>query len=299
MRPKRSLGQNFLVDANLQRAIVRALNVRATDEVLEIGPGTGALTRHLVGRPRRLVLVELDRELAARLGGELEGRPDVTLVRGDILDLDLEAITEDVPALKVIGNIPYNRTSPIVFHLLERPRPAEIVIMVQKEVAERMVAAPGGKTYGALSVGVRGVARVERLLTVRRTAFRPVPRVDSVVVRIRPFHPPRTSAARERAVRALARAAFQRRRKQFQRILRDDPRYRLDRRAVAEVEERGEFDLTRRPETFAPEEFARLTRVLERVEGAARPRIATSEGGGGARGADGGRSTPPGRAGPT
>ncbi|MYH49961.1 MAG: ribosomal RNA small subunit methyltransferase A [Gammaproteobacteria bacterium] len=265
MRPKRSLGQNFLVDPNLQRAIVRALDVQATDEVLEIGPGTGALTRHLVDLPRRLVLVELDRELADRLARELEGHPQVTLVQGDILDTDIAALAEDICALKVIGNIPYNRTSPIVFRLLERPRPAEIVVMVQKEVGERMLAAPGSRTYGALSVGVRVVARVERVLRVRRTAFRPVPRVDSVVVRIRPFHPPRASAAREKAVRVLTRAAFQRRRKQFQRILRDDPAYRLSRREVAQVETRSGLDLTRRPETFAPEDFVRLAKMLERT----------------------------------
>lgn len=287
MRPKRSLGQNFLVDPNLQRAIVRALDVQTTDEVLEIGPGTGALTRHLVGLPRRLVLVELDRELAGRLEEELGGRPEVTLVRGDILEADLAGLAEDISALKVIGNIPYNRTSPIVFRLLERPRPAEIVIMVQKEVGERMLAAPGSRTYGALSVGVRMVARTERVLRVRRTAFRPVPRVDSVVVRIRPFHPPRLSDVREKAVRVLTRAAFQRRRKQFQRMLRDEPAYRLGRRAVAEVEARSALDLTRRPETFAPEDFVRLAEVVERVRGSGpdetSPRRTQARGGAGGR----------------
>ena len=265
MRPKRSLGQNFLVDPNLQRAIVRALDVQATDEVLEIGPGTGALTRHLVGLPRRLVLVELDRELADRLTAELGDRSDVTVVQGDILKTDIAQLTEDVAALKVIGNIPYNRTSPIVFRLLERPRPAEIVVMVQKEVGQRMVAAPGSRIYGALSVGVQAVASVERVLRVRRTAFRPVPRVDSVVVRIRPLHPPRLPAWRERAVRVLTRAAFQRRRKQFQRILRDDPAYHLDRGAVAEVEACAGLDLTLRPETFAPDDFVRLAEAIRLV----------------------------------
>ena len=267
MRPKRSLGQNFLVDPNVQRAIVRTLDVQATDEVLEIGPGTGALTRHLVGVPRRLLLVELDRELAARLAEKLGGRPDVELVRGDILDTDIARLAEDVSALKVIGNIPYNRTSPIVFRLLERPRPAAIVVMVQKEVGERMAAAPGSKVYGALSVGVQTVARVERVLRVRRTAFRPVPRVDSVVVRLRPHDPPRMSAARERAVRRLVRAAFQRRRKQLQRILRDDPGYRLGRRGVVEAEARSGLDLTLRPEALAPGDFVRLAEVVEGIAG--------------------------------
>ncbi len=265
MRPKRSLGQNFLVDPNLQRAIVRALDVRPTDEVLEIGPGTGALTRHLVGLPRRLVLVELDRELADRLDRELAGRPGVSVVRGDVLETEIAELVDDVSALKVVGNIPYNRTSPIVFRLLERPRPADVVITVQKEVGERMLAAPGSRTYGALSVGVRTVARAERLLRVRRTAFRPVPRVDSMVVRIRPFHPPRISVAREKAVRALTRAAFQRRRKQFRRILRDAPNYRLSRSAVAEAEALSGFDLTLRPEAFAPEDFVRLSEAVERA----------------------------------
>ncbi len=265
MRPKRSLGQNFLVDGNLQRAIVRALRVRAADEVLEIGPGTGALTRHLLGLPRRLVLVELDSELAERLAAELGGRPDVTVVQQDILKTDIAQLAENVSALKVVGNIPYNRTSPIVFRLLERPRPAEIVLMVQREVGERIVAPPGSRTYGALSVGVQAVAEVERLLRVRRTAFRPVPRVDSVVVRIRPFHPPPLSPSQEEAVRALTRVAFQRRRKQFQRILRDHPAYGLDRRAVAEVETRSGLDLTLRPEALAPGDFARLAEAIRAV----------------------------------
>ncbi len=290
MRPKRSLGQNFLVDPNLQRAIVRALDVQATDEVLEIGPGTGALTRHLVGLPRRLVLVELDQELASRLAEELGDRPDVTMVQGDILKTDIAQLTGDVSALKVIGNIPYNRTSPIVFRLLERPRPAEIVVMVQKEVGERMVAAPGSRIYGALSVGVQTVARVERILRVRRTAFRPVPRVDSVVLRIRPYHPPRFSASREEAVRVLTRAAFQRRRKQFQRTLRDDPAYRLERWAVKEVEARSGLDLTLRPEAFAPDGFVLLAEAVRHVASPGR------EGGTPGRGSERKRAPAAGRA---
>ena len=267
MRPKRSLGQNFLVDGNVQRAIVRALDVQPGDEVLEIGPGTGALTRHLLGQPRRLVLVELDHELAGRLAAELGDRPDVTVARQDILKTDLSQVAEDVSSLKVIGNIPYNRTSPIVFRLLERPRPARIVVMVQKEVGERMVAAPGSRTFGALSVGVQSVASVERVLRVRRTAFRPVPRVDSVVLRIRPFHPPRLSPSQEEALRTLTRAAFQRRRKQFQRILRDDPAYRLDREALAALETRCSLDLTLRPEALAPTDFIRLAEAIRGVRG--------------------------------
>ena len=262
MRPKRSLGQNFLVDGNLQRAIVDALDVGPTDEVLEIGPGTGALTRHLVGRPRRLVLVELDDHLAAELADELGGRVDIDVIHQDILTADLADLVDDVSSLKVVGNIPYNRTSDIVFRLLERPRPAQILLMVQKEVGERMAASPGSKTYGALSVGVQAVARVERVLRVPRSAFRPVPRVDSVVVRIQPVRPPPLDPEEEVRLRTLTRAAFQRRRKQFQRILRDHPSYRLESRVVRDIEERGHLDLTARPETLSPEDFIRIAGLL-------------------------------------
>lgn len=260
-RAKRSLGQNFLVDVNLQRSIVQALGAGPEDEVLEIGPGPGALTRHLVTAVRRLILVELDDALAARLQNDFADNPAVRVLNADILDLPLETISEDPAALKVIGNIPYNITTPIIFSLLERfPRPARIVLMVQREVAERIAAPPGSKTYGALSVGVQSVARVERVLNVGRHAFRPMPDVESTVIRIEPFQPPRLSADMERALRNLTRAAFGQRRKQFQRILRDA--YRLTPDGVAALESRTGFDLRRRPETFAPDDFVTLSREL-------------------------------------
>lgn len=260
-RAKRSLGQNFLVDANLQRRIAEAIDPQPEDVVLEIGPGRGALTRHLAGRVGRLVLAELDRELAARLREEYAGRSDVEVIEGDVLDLPLESVTPDVARLKVIGNIPYNITTPIVFSLLERqPRPQSIVLMVQREVAERMAAPPGGKAYGALAVGVQSVARVERVVAVGRQAFRPVPDVESMVVRIVPEQTPALSPAEEGALRELTRIAFGQRRKQFQRILRDARRLSGD--DIAALEERLGVDLARRPETFSPEEFIALSRAL-------------------------------------
>lgn len=261
-RAKRSLGQNFLIDPNIQRRIVEALGPSPEDVVLEIGPGRGALTRHLAGRVRRLVLAELDRELAARLREEYAGRDDVEVVEGDVLDLELERVTDEVAQLKVIGNIPYNITTPIVFSLLERrPRPRSILLMVQREVAERMAAPPGNKSYGALAVGVQSVASVEKVLSVGRNAFRPVPDVESAVVRIDPFQPPPLTLEEEAALRALTRNAFGQRRKQFQRILRDA--YRLDADGVAALEERLGLDLRRRPEEFGPEVFIALAAALK------------------------------------
>ncbi|HYJ78810.1 MAG TPA: 16S rRNA (adenine(1518)-N(6)/adenine(1519)-N(6))-dimethyltransferase RsmA [Longimicrobiaceae bacterium] len=260
-RAKRSLGQNFLVDPNVQRKIVAALDPRPDDEVLEIGPGVGALTRHLAGRVRRLVLVELDRDLAARLAAEFAGDPSVEVLNQDVLDVPLEAVSADPGRLKVIGNIPYNITTPILFGLLERrPRPREIVLMVQREVADRILEKEGSKTYGALAVGVRSVADASRVMNVSRDAFRPAPDVMSTVVRIVPRDPPPLSEAEEGALRELTRAAFQQRRKQFQRILRDA--YRLSPEQVAELEQALGVDLRDRPERFSPEAFIRLARAL-------------------------------------
>lgn len=262
LRAKKSLGQNFLVDTNLQRKIVEALGADPGDEVLEIGPGRGALTRHLAGSVRRLVLVELDRGLAGELAERYRGRPDVQVVEGNVLAADLPTLVESPAALKVLGNIPYNITTPILFHLLGRPRPALILLMVQKEVAERLVAPPGTSAYGALAVGVRTVAAVERVFDVPRGAFRPVPGVDSTVVRIRPFQPPRLDEEEEARLRVLTRATFQWRRKQMQKALRDHPDLAVAPAALERLREASGFDLTRRPETFSPDDFVLLSRLL-------------------------------------
>lgn len=262
-RPKKSLGQNFLVDPNLQQKIVDTLAPHADDEVLEIGPGTGALTRRIVGRVRRLVAVELDDVLAADLEAELGGRDDVDILHRDILDVETAEVTSDPERLKVIGNIPYNITTPLIFRLLERQRrPAVLVLMVQREVADRILASPGSKAYGALSVGVRAVASAERLLDVRRTAFRPVPDVDSTVLRITPIRPPPLEQAEEDALRTLTRVAFSRRRKQLQRILRSAPEYGLDAADIESLCRETGLDLEARPEDLAPTDFIALTRAL-------------------------------------
>ncbi len=258
---RKSLGQNFLVDPNLQRKIVEALDPAPDEEVLEIGPGSGALTRHLAPRVRRLVLVELDRDLARRLEEEYRADPHVEVIRRDILEVSLEEVSPDPASLKVIGNIPYNITTPILFSLLERrPRPRMIVLMVQREVADRILAPPGSKTFGALAVGVRTVAAVERVMNVPRHVFRPAPDVDSTVVRIVPHVPARLQRQEEEAVRRLTRAAFGQRRKQFQRILRDA--YGIPSERIEALEASTGFDLRDRPETFSPDGFVTLAREL-------------------------------------
>lgn len=260
-RAKKSLGQNFLIDANIQRKIVDALDPTADDEVMEIGPGQGALTRHLVGRAGKLVLVELDDTLAARLQKEYADDPSVRIIHRDVLEVPLEEVSANPARLKVIGNIPYNITTPILFGMLERrPRPREIMLMIQREVAERILAPAGSKTYGALAVGVRSVADVERVMDVGRQAFRPVPDVESAVIRVVPHDPPRISPEDEASLRKLTRFAFGQRRKQFQRILRDA--YGLTVEQVEAVGREVDMDLQARPESFPPERFIDLARAL-------------------------------------
>lgn len=265
MRAKKSLGQNFLVDVSIQQKIVEALGCSRSDTVLEIGPGRGALTRHLVGRAGHLVLVELDDGFAGTLQEEWGTRPDVDVLHQDFLKLDWAAVVPDPAELLVVGNIPYNITAPIIFKLLERPRPRDIILMVQREVADRLVAEPSTGEYGALTVGVRCVASVEKVVHVPRTAFRPVPGVDSTVVRITPFAPPPLSADEERSLRVLTRAAFTWRRKQIQKILRDHEALRLSRDRLDDLTRETGWDLTRRPETLSPDDFVRLSGFIDRI----------------------------------
>ncbi|HUG41945.1 MAG TPA: 16S rRNA (adenine(1518)-N(6)/adenine(1519)-N(6))-dimethyltransferase RsmA [Longimicrobiales bacterium] len=262
MRAKRSLGQNFLVDPNIQRKIVDAVEPESADTVVEIGPGHGALTDALAARATRLVAVELDDDLAAALRARFADARGVTIVHGDVLTWDPAAVLGR-GTVRVVGNIPYNITSPILFRLLQwRPLPERIILMVQREVADRLAAPPGDREYGAMTVGVRAVADVERLFHVGRGAFRPVPNVDSTVLRIAPR--PEAWAGAGGRLRSLTRAAFGLRRKQLQKILRTAPGYGLSREeaetVLAEVGLRPED----RPEVLDPPAFIELAAALER-----------------------------------
>lgn len=265
-RAKKSLGQNFLVDPNYQKKIVGALDLDDDDELIEIGPGTGAITQHLVARVRRFTAIELDDQLAAALRDRYRDVPGFHLVHQDVMQVPLTAVSEHIAAAKVVGNIPYNITSPLLFRLLEREhRPALIVVMVQKEVADRIVAAPGARNFGALSVGVQAVASAERLFVVPRGAFRPAPNVDSAVVRIVPRRPLELTADEEHDLRTLTRSAFAMRRKQLQKILRSSECYGLDAEEVERLGAQLGRSLTSRPEELAASEFVQLCRLLRQA----------------------------------
>ncbi len=272
---KRSLSQNFLVDPNLQRKIVDALEAESGDVVVEIGPGHGELSRHLVGQVAQLLLVEKDDELAADLAEKWGGRDDVSLLHADALEVDLqEAVArcrraagggagEDGAPYRVISNVPYAITSPLTFRILDlRPPPRRAVLTVQKEVGERMAADPGSGDYGSLSVGVQIRARPRVAFGVSRHAFRPTPDVESVTVVLEP-RPDRPGPDAERAVRRLTRACFSRRRKQLQKILRSAPEYGLEKERARQLCRSLDLDPRVRPEKLAPETFLRLAGRLE------------------------------------
>jgi len=257
---RKRLGQHFLNDRRILERIVDALELTGVETVIEIGPGRGSLSELLATRAARLVLVELDRKLAAGLRERFADRPSVEVIEADVLTVDLAHVAAG--DFKLVGNVPYYITTPIIFHALEAPRPARAVYLVQREVAERIVAAPGSGTYGALSVNVQTVGRPKILFRVAAGAFHPPPKVESAVVRIDPRADAIVTPSEEPPFRRFVQDAFSMRRKQLRRIL----RALLDidaERAAAILAEAG-LDAAARPETLSPQQFAALFRAATR-----------------------------------
>jgi 16S rRNA (adenine1518-N6/adenine1519-N6)-dimethyltransferase len=254
-RTKRRLGQHFLSDPRILARIADGLGATSSDTVLEIGPGPGGLTEVLAGRAGKLVAIEKDSDLVPELRARI---PGATVVQADALEADWHALAG--PDFLVAGNIPYNITSPLIDKALTPPRPRRIVFLVQKEVADRVVADPGSEPYGALSVGVQAVAGAERLFTVPAGAFQPRPQVDSALLRLIPLEHPLVSDAEIEPFRRLVVGLFGFRRKQIGRGLRELTGWSTE-PAEAALERSG-IDARVRPETVAPANFAALLRAL-------------------------------------
>jgi 16S rRNA (adenine1518-N6/adenine1519-N6)-dimethyltransferase len=255
VRPKKRLGQHFLRHRAILERIADALGAAPGGLVVEIGPGQGTLTEALLARGARVVAIEKDPELIPALRARL---PQLTIVEGDALEIDWRTAAGAGPAepLLVTGNIPYNITSPLLDRALRPPRPRRIVFLVQKEVAERVAAAPGTSAYGALSVGVQSVARVEKLFVVPAGAFHPPPKVDSAVLRLRPLERPALADLDVEPFRRLVVGLFGFRRKQLLRGLRELTGWPPER--AAEVLTAAGVVATARPETLDPAAFLRL-----------------------------------------
>lgn len=258
-RPKKRLGQHFLTDKGLLARIADALGATAADTVIEIGPGRGSLTAPLLERAGRVIAIELDRELAPMLADRWKDDTRFQMVEGDVLAQDLAALAGG-PYL-LVGNVPYNITTPILFHAMRRPRPVRAVYLVQREVAERIAAAPGSDAYGALSVNVQALAHAELLFGIRAAAFTPAPKVDSAVIRIVPREVPLLEEREEEPFRVLVQSAFGFRRKQMRRVLRTVRGW--DAARAESALSAAAIDAAVRPETLSAEDFARLLRALD------------------------------------
>ncbi len=253
---RKSLGQHFLNDTRILGRIASAVGAGTGDTVIEIGPGRGALTDQLLRRGATVIAIELDTLLAARLRQRYEGESRLMIVESDVLKVQLGEMVSGEYFLA--GNIPYYITTPILFHALRRPRPARAVYLVQREVGERIAAAPATSEYGALSVNVQALARAELLFNVPSRAFSPPPKVESAVIRVTPREDPVVDASEEKQFREFVIAAFGLRRKQMRRVLRT--LWNLGPEAAEAILASCSIDPERRPETLSPAEFAAVLR---------------------------------------
>ena len=262
MRPNKRLGQHFLTDPAILGRIADAVEPTESDVVLEIGPGEGSLTAVLLARGARVIAIEKDRRLAHELGtrNAERGTEQLAVVQSDALDVDWHSLIPRsafrVPRFKVVGNIPYNITSPLIEKALTPPLPERIVFLVQLEVAQRLAAPPGSKTYGGLSIGVQAQCRVEQLFTVQPGSFRPPPKVKSALVRLTPLDEPLVRPEEVAPLRAFVTACFSRRRKQLHNAVPG---------ATAAALTALGFDPKARPETLAPADFVRLLRWSQQL----------------------------------
>ncbi len=274
-RPRRRWGQNFLINQGAADAIVAAFRPRPDDLVIEIGPGRGVLTHRLAGRVSRLVAIEIDPDLAVPLREDLRAWPSVEIVQSDVLELDLTALLRRLGATtarraRVIANLPYSIATTVILRLIdERTLLADLLVMVQREVAERIASPHGRKSYGGLSVLCQARARVQSLLRLRPGSFRPIPKVGSELVRLTLQHAGAATsvigAPGSFTLEALLRTAFAQRRKTLLNNLArlqgagGDP---MGPAAAADLIRRAGLDLRARPEEIPVDGFLALLRAL-------------------------------------
>ncbi|HEX9707969.1 MAG TPA: 16S rRNA (adenine(1518)-N(6)/adenine(1519)-N(6))-dimethyltransferase RsmA [Steroidobacteraceae bacterium] len=255
IRTRKRFGQHFLHDPGVLARIVAAIDPQPGERIVEIGPGRGALTRPLLERCHRLDAIEIDRDLIPVLRESCAGAGELIVHEGDVLEMNLAELHGGGPLLRICGNLPYNISTPLLFHLLESSAViSDMHFMLQKEVVDRIVAPPGGKTYGRLTVMLAAVCRAEALFRVGRGAFQPPPAVDSAVIRLVPHAcDPFPLPDRERFARIVA-SAFSMRRKTLRNSLRG---------LIGPVQfASAGIDANRRPETLSAAEFAKLAAIM-------------------------------------
>ncbi|MDP1520194.1 16S rRNA (adenine(1518)-N(6)/adenine(1519)-N(6))-dimethyltransferase RsmA [Porticoccus litoralis] len=252
---RKRFGQNFLVDANIIANIVAAIAPKPTDNLIEIGPGQGAITEPVLSRCPTLKVVELDRDLIPLLKAKFQQHPSLQIHQGDALKTDFSQFYEADRPLRIIGNLPYNISTPLLFHLLSySDKIYDMHFMLQKEVVDRLAAAPGDSHYGRLSVMVQYHSQVQPLFPVPPGAFRPAPKVDSAIVRLLPYSQPPHPAKNLAKLAHLVNACFQQRRK----TIRNTLKHLVNAEQLATLN----IDLSLRPEKLSVADFVQLSNQL-------------------------------------
>lgn len=264
---RKKFGQNFLIDANMLEKIVTSAGIDKKDCVLEIGPGIGTMTQYLAEKAGKVIAVEIDSDLIPILKDTLKEYDNVEIINNDILKTDLNELVEKYnngKHVKVVANLPYYITTPIIMELLEKKVPlTSITIMVQKEVADRMQVGPGTKDYGALSLAVQYYAKPEIIVTVPPECFMPRPKVGSAVIRLSLYEEPPVAVKHPEYMFRLIRASFNQRRKTLANGLCNDGGLHLTRENVTDALKQMGLSETIRGEALTLEEFAMLSNLLE------------------------------------
>lgn len=264
LRPKRSWGQNFLKDEGVLQRIAAALELKSAEVVIELGSGLGHLTQYLVGAKARVVAVERDPDMVQALREAAHENVEVVAANAARMDFARQAGAERVT---LVGNLPYHLTSPILFQVLDqREHVSRAVFTVQEEVANRLAAPPGGRTYGILTVLLGLYFDIEKMFVISPEAFHPPPRVQSAVIRLLALPAPRAEISSDERFRSVVKAAFARRRKTLLNSLRSDPSLGSSDALRGALQSSG-IQPTRRAETLSIDEFARLERELSRSQG--------------------------------
>ena len=261
--------QNFLIDKNIARKCADALEICEQDAVLEIGPGKGVLTEILLEKAGSLAAVEIDPELSGLLRAKFGGRENFSLLNRDFLDVSLEtelAASGKAGDFKVIGNLPYAVTSPIIQKVLGWRGWSRAVFMVQKEVGERMMAKPGGKDYGILSVSVQSKCNVEKVCLVSGSCFRPVPNVESIVLRLEPLQDPLVAGSEEEFFFRVVKSAFAHRRKTIINSMSHSPEFSAE--DIGKALKKLDISPKARAETVSLIQFKMLSEALSGFAGA-------------------------------
>lgn len=263
---QKKFGQNFLIDTHVLERIIEAAGITKDDFVLEIGPGIGTMTQYLCENAREVTAVEIDQNLIPILADTLSAYDNVTVINEDILKLDIVKLAKEKNAgkpIKVVANLPYYITTPIIMGLFESHVPIDsITIMVQKEVADRMQVGPGTKDYGALSLAVQYYAKPEIVANVPPNCFIPRPNVGSAVIRLDRYAEPPVQTLDEQFMFSVIRASFNQRRKTLVNGLSNAPGLNVSKEKIKEVLARMELSETVRGETLTLEQFAQLADLL-------------------------------------